>query len=70
MNVSDIEKLIRKYERQAKRYRGKEQALEEKGDNLSTHGHWSLGYCGAKADLYEDVIDDLRDLLKDGGAES
>lgn len=55
--------LIRKYERQLTRCQEKEVDLENKKDNLSNHGYWSLGYFGGKTSLYEDVIDDLKELI-------
>ena len=61
--IDEIEKLIKSYDRRSQRYKSKEKFLEEKSDRLGNHGYWNLGYCEAKVDLYEDVIDDLRDLL-------
>lgn len=62
-----IKKLIRKYERQAERCHAKESLMEQKKDRLSVHGYWDLGYFGGRATLYEDVIDDLKELLNAKG---
>lgn len=59
----EIEKLIRKYERQAERCYTKESLMGQKKDRLSVHGYWDLGYFGGRATLYEDVVDDLKELL-------
>lgn len=60
----EIEKLIKKYERQLKRCQERESDLKEREENLSVHGYWELGYFGGKTSLYEDIIDDLKDLLQ------
>lgn len=62
-----VEELIRKYERQLKRCRTKESLMEQKKDRLSVHGYWDLGYFGGRATLYEDVVDDLKELLNAKG---
>lgn len=59
----DIEHLIRRYERQLKRDIEKELDLDSRKKNLSVHGYWSLGYHGAKVQLYQDVIDDLKEII-------
>ena len=56
-----IAELIRGYERQQKRAAAKEADYQSREEQLSSHGHWSLGYHGARAD----VIDDLRQCLED-----
>ena len=60
-----IEELIRGYERQQRRAAAKEADYQSREEQLSSHGHWSLGYHGARADLYADVIDDLRQCLEE-----
>lgn len=65
-----VGQLIQKYERKAQRCAQKEDRLSKSKDNLSKHGYWSLGYAGGRADLYKDVIDDLREILMQiGGTE-
>lgn len=59
-----IEKLIHSYERQMKRNVKKEKEYEDRKKDLTIHGYWSLGSCGAKAMLYADVIDDLKELIE------
>lgn len=64
LNIKEkIEELIRRYSRQLERSRAKESDFEQRKENLSVHGHWSLGYFGGRASLYEDIIDDLNDLI-------
>lgn len=58
-----LRELIKKYKRQLKRCQSKELDLKQREEKLSIHGHWDLGYFGGKTSLYEDVIDDLKDLL-------
>lgn len=60
-----IEKLIHSYERQMKRNEKKEKEYESRKEDLTIHGYWSLGSYGAKAMLYADVIDDLRELIEE-----
>ena len=55
-----IEKLIHSYERQMK----KEKEYEGRKEDLSAYGYWQMGMYGAKAMLYADVIDDLRELIE------
>ena len=59
-----IEKLIHSYERQMKRNEKKEKEYESKKEDLSAYGYWQMGMYGAKAMLYADVIDDLRELIE------
>lgn len=61
---AEIKKLIKKYERQLKRCQKREQDLKEREKKLSIHGYWDLGFFSGKTSLYEDVIDDLKDLLQ------
>lgn len=63
-NKDQISNLIKKYERQLVRCRKRESDLEDRKENLSNHGCWSLGYFGGKTSLYEDIIDDLKDLVR------
>jgi hypothetical protein len=35
--------------------------LEDKQDNLSKHGYWSLGYLKGRLTVLEDWLDDLED---------
>ena len=58
-----IEKLIHSYERQMKRNEKKEKEYEGRKEDLSAYGYWQMGMYGAKAMLYADVIDDLRELI-------
>ena len=59
-----IEKLIKKYERQLWRSQYKKSALEVMKNNLSKYGYWDLGYFDGRASLYEDIIEDLEELLE------
>lgn len=58
-----IENLIKRYERQLKRCQERESDLKAREENLSVHGYWDLGYFGGKTSLYEDVIDELKEVL-------
>lgn len=62
----EMEKLVKKYHRQMVRSAERESRLEERKEDLSVHGHFSLGWFGGRAMLYQDIIDDLEDILKDG----
>ena len=61
-----IEKLIKRYERQLQRSLYKKSDLEVRKNNLSKYGYWDFGYFDGRASLYEDVIDDLKELLSKG----
>lgn len=64
VDAGKINSMITRYQRQCERSKKKEAALEEKRDDLSKHGYWSLGYYSGRTMLYEDIIDDLKDLVK------
>lgn len=66
MKKKKIEKLIKKYERQLQRSLYRKSDLEVRKNNLSKYGYWDLGYFDGRASLYEDVIDDLEELLSKG----
>lgn len=57
--------LVRRYENLAKHCRNKEKALEQKEDELSSHDYYFMGYNGGRADLYQDVAEELRIYLKE-----
>ena len=42
-----------------------EKEYEGKKKDQTIHGYWSQGSYGAKAMLYADVIDDLRELIEE-----
>lgn len=53
-------KLVRRLERNNKHIK----ELEDKGDSLSIHGYWSLGYHIAISSEIENEIDEIDDILK------
>lgn len=59
-----LKKLICRYERQMNRSKEKEEDLKDREKDLSKHGFRSLGYFEARVLLYEDVLDDLQELLE------
>ena len=56
--LESIEKLIEKEERQLKRYQDRLARTESK------LGFWEQGYACGKISVLEDLLDDLRDILK------
>ena len=64
MGNKKIEKLIKKYESELWRSQYKKSALEVIKNNLSKYGYRDLGYFDGRASLYEDIIQDLEELLK------
>ena len=61
-----MEKLIKKYKRQIERYKEKIKKLEIRKEHLSIFGYQEMGYFKGRLSAWEDMIDDLEELLKKG----
>lgn len=61
---SQIETILKRLDRQIERLKPRIAALEEKKSRLSVHGFQDLGYYRGRVSAMEDMVDDLRELLK------
>lgn len=55
------ERLRHKIERNCKKL----EYLKSRGENLSVHGYWEIGYIEGKLDVLEDWLDELEDMDKE-----
>jgi len=63
INDAKLETYKHRLERKIKRNKTSIEEYEANKDNLSVHGHWSLGYyIGVNSEL-ENLLDDINELL-------
>ena len=58
----DIDKLIKRYEKFQRKSNDRKEYYNNRKDLLDKNGYWSMGYYAGRASLYEDCIDDLKEL--------
>lgn len=64
INTLDLEKYKNRIERKIQRNKDRIKEYEDNKNNLSVHGHWSLGYyVGINSEL-ENLLDDINVVLE------